>query len=106
MGATLRIASEKTAYTLTDRATYLAQQHTLDLSIVLEGDPSMLNVYHSMRINPANWPSVNEPGTIAWSDFLVSEEGQDMIADFGLERFGQPLFLPDAGKQESELGTR
>ncbi len=106
MGATLRIASEKTAYTLTDRATYLAQQHTLDLSIVLEGDPSMLNVYHSMRINPANWPSVNEPGTIAWSDFLVSEEGQDMIADFGLERFGQPLFFPDTGKQESELGAR
>ena len=106
MGATLRIASEKTAYTLTDRATYLAQQHTLDLSIVFEGAPSMLNVYHTMRVNPANWPSVNEPGTIAWSDFLVSEEGQNMIAGFGVERFGQPLFFPDAGKQESEVGVR
>jgi tungstate transport system substrate-binding protein len=105
MGATLRIASEKNAYTMTDRATYLALQHTLDQSIVLEGDPSMLNVYHTMRVNPANWPSVNEQGTIAWSEFLVSEEGQNIIAEFGNERFGQPLFFPDAGKQGFEIGS-
>lgn len=106
MGATLRIASEKRAYTLTDRATYLSQQHTLDMSIVLQGDPSMLNVYHTMRVNPARWSAVNEPGAKAWSDFMVSEEAQDMIANFGVERFGQSLFFPDAGKPESEVGAR
>lgn len=105
MGATLRIASEKNAYTLTDRATFLALQHTLEQDIVLEGDPSMLNVYHTMRVNPENWPSVNELGAIAWSDFLVSNKGQKIIADFGIEQFDQPLFFPDAGKEEHEAGT-
>ena len=104
MGATLRIASEKAGYTLTDRATYLAQRDTLDLDVLLEGDASLLNVYHVMMVNPAQWSDVNESGAIAWSDFLTSAEGQMMIGEFGVSKFGQPLFFPDADKTDADFG--
>ncbi len=106
MAATLRIASEKDAYTLTDRATYLVQRNTLDLDILVEGHESLLNLYHVMSVNPDRWPLVNGPGAQAWSDFLISEEAQDMIGTFGQERVGEPLFYPDAGKVESDLTAR
>jgi tungstate transport system substrate-binding protein len=104
MGASLRVASEKAGYLLTDRATYLAQQQNLDLDIMIEGDPSLLNVYHVMMVNPEKWPKVNEAGAQAWADFLSSAEGQEMIGEFGQDKFGQPLFFPDAGKSEAEMG--
>lgn len=103
MGATLRIASEKKGYTLTDRATYLALKDTLDLEILLDGDASLLNLYHVMSVNPRNWPNVNAHGARAWSDFLMSKEGQELIGEFGIDRYGQPLFFPDANVEEAEL---
>jgi tungstate transport system substrate-binding protein len=105
MGATLRIASEKGGYTLTDRGTYLALQHTLDLKILLEGDRSLINPYHVMLVNPDKWSAVNHQGAKAWSDFLLSPEGQALIGQFGQEEFGRPLFFPDAGKSEEQLGS-
>ena len=104
MGATLTIASEKAAYTLTDRATYLANQDNLQLVILSEGDPTLLNIYHVIIVNPEKWPAVNLAGATAIADFLVSTDGQAMIGAFGVETFGQPLFTPDAGKAEEELG--
>jgi len=104
MGATLIIASEKAAYTLTDRATYLANQDNLQLVILSEGDPTLLNVYHVIAVNPEKWPAVNADGAAAFADFLTSVDGQSLIAVFGVEEFGQPLFIPDAGKAEAELG--
>jgi len=104
MGATLKIASEKDAYTLTDRATYFANLEILDLVILFEGDPQLLNVYHVIAVNPEKWPNVNREGAAAFSEFLVSDQGQAIIAEFGLVKFGQPLFFPDAGKDEAELG--
>ena len=104
MGATLTIASEKAAYTLTDRATYLANRDNLELVILSEGDPTMLNVYHVIAVNPEKWPAVNAEGAAAFADYLTSVDGQSLIASFGVEEFGQPLFIPDAGKAESELG--
>ncbi len=104
MGATLTIASEKAAYTLTDRATYLANQDNLQLVILSEGDPTLLNVYHVIAVNPEKWPAVNADGATAFADFLTSVDGQSLIASFGVEEFGQPLFIPDAGKAEEELG--
>ena len=104
MGATLTIASEKAAYTLTDRATYLANQDNLELVILSEGDPTLLNVYHVIAVNPEMWPAVNADGAAAFADYLTSVDGQSLIASFGVEEFGQPLFIPDAGKAESELG--
>lgn len=104
MGATLTIASEKAAYTLTDRATYLANKDNLQLVILSEGDPTLLNIYHVIIVNPEKWPAVNLAGATAFADFVVSAEGQAMIGAFGVEKFGQPLFTPDAGKAEAELG--
>lgn len=101
MGATLRIATEKGGYTLTDRGTYLSLRDTLDLDILLEGDESLLNVYHVMRPNPDKWPNVNVEGAVAFSDFLISAEGQELIGSFGLEEFSQPLFFPDVVPAEN-----
>jgi tungstate transport system substrate-binding protein len=105
MGATLRIASEKLAYTLTDRATYLANRDTLDLAILVEGDPILLNVYHVITVNPEKWPKVNYQGALAFAEYLVSPEVQDTIGEFGVDKFGQPLFFPDAGKTDADLGN-
>jgi tungstate transport system substrate-binding protein len=104
MGATLTITSEKVAYTLTDRATYLANHDNLELVILSEGDSTLLNVYHVIAVNPEMWPAVNAEGAAAFADYLTSIDGQSLIASFGVEEYGQPLFIPDAGKAESELG--
>ncbi|RME08901.1 MAG: hypothetical protein D6803_00060 [Anaerolineae bacterium] len=95
MGATLRIASEKEGYTLSDRGTYLALRDELALEICLEGDPALLNVYHVIVVNAERWPDVNVEGANALADFLLSSRAQRMIAAFGVERYGQPLFLPN-----------
>lgn len=105
MGATLTIASEKGAYTLTDRATYLATKDNLALDILVEGDASLLNVYHVISVNPEKCSAVNTTGATSWADFLVSPGGQAMIGEYGVEEYGQPLFVPDAGKSEDELGS-
>lgn len=103
MGATLKIADEKQGYTLTDRATYLAQQKNFKLEIMVEGDAPLLNIYHVMQVNPEKFPKVNKDGAKAFSDFFLSQEGQDTIKKFGVDKYGQPLFFPDGGKQESDL---
>lgn len=104
MLATLQIASEKGDYTLTDRATYLANKDTLQLELLVQGDASLLNIYHVIVVNPANCPGVNNTGAVAFADYMVSPATQTLIGSFGVEKFGQPLFTPDAGKDESTLG--
>jgi len=104
MGQTLNVASEKKAYTLADRGTYLALKKRLDLDILVEGDAILLNIYHVIEVNPAKFPKVNAPGGKAFADFMVSKEVQDMIKTFGVDKFGSPLFFPDAGKKVEELG--
>lgn len=100
MGATLTIASEKGAYTLTDRATYLVMRDSLDLALLLEGDKALCNVYHVMVVNPAKHPGVNHRGATAFADYITTSEAQQVIGEYGRDRFGQPLFFPDAGKPE------
>jgi tungstate transport system substrate-binding protein len=104
MGATLIIASEKQAYTMTDRATYLANQENLDLEILVEGDAILLNVYHVMTVNPEKWANVNYEGALAFAEFMIADETQALIKDFGVDKFGQPLFFPDADKTDADLG--
>ncbi len=104
MGATLKIASEQGAYTLTDRATYLANIDNLQLENLVEGEKSLLNIYHVIAVNPANCPTVNNGGATAFEDYIVSPKAQAIIGAFGTEKFGQPLFTPDAGKDEATLG--
>jgi len=104
MGDTLRIASEKFGYTLTDRATYLANQATLELDILVEGDPVLLNIYHVIVVNPDKWPKVNVEGAKAFAAFLTSKDTQKLISEFGVAEYGAPLFFPDAGKDPASLG--
>ena len=103
MAATLRIASEKGAYTLTDRGTYLALRQGLQLDVAFEGAPELLNIYHVMEVNPEIWPNVNHDGGRAFADFMLAPETQRFIRSFGVQRFGQPLFIPQAGKREEDL---
>lgn len=104
MGATLTLASEKSAYTLTDRATFLANRDNLQLAILFEGDASLLNVYHVITVNPDKWPLVNYEGALAFANFMTSSETQAVIGQFGVDKYGQPLFFPDADKTDADLG--
>jgi tungstate transport system substrate-binding protein len=104
MGQTLNVASEKKGYALADRGTYLALKKNLHLDILGEGDAILLNIYHVIEVNPAKFPKVNVSGGKAFSDFMVSKEAQDVVKTFGVEKFGSPLFFPDAGKKEEDLG--
>lgn len=99
MGQTLNVTAEKKAYTLTDRSTYLALRKNLGLAILSEGDAVLLNVYHVIEVNPVRFPKVNAPGAKAFGNFLLSKETQKLIAIFGVDKFGSPLFFPDAGKK-------
>jgi tungstate transport system substrate-binding protein len=105
MGATLNIASEKAAYTLTDRATYLANKKNLSLDILVEGDPLLLNIYHAIQVNPDKFSAVNAAGAKAFVSFMTSAATQSIIGQFGIDKYGSPLFFPDFGKKESDLGS-
>jgi len=105
MGATLGIANDRNGYTITDRATYLAFQKRLALVILLEGDKPLLNIYSVMEVNPANGPRINTAGGKAFADFMVAPQTQAVIKGFGVEKYGQPLFVPLAGKREEEIGA-
>ncbi|WP_273378641.1 substrate-binding domain-containing protein [Symbiobacterium thermophilum] len=104
MGATINVANEKLGYTLTDRGTYLAQKKNIELEIVLEGDSPLLNIYHVMQVNPEKWPLVNAEGAKAFVEFMVDPEVQEIIRTYGVDKYGEPLFFPDAGKSVEELG--
>jgi tungstate transport system substrate-binding protein len=104
MGASLTIASEKSGYIFTDRGTYLALKDNLDLEILVEGDAVLLNVYHVITVNPDKWPRANYPGALAFAQFMIRPDVQAIIGEFGVDRYGQPLFFPDAGRSPAELG--
>ena len=100
MGQTLSVTNEKKGYTLADRGTYLAVKKNLQMDILVEGDGILLNIYHVIEINPAKWPKVNAAGGKAFADFMVAKETQEIVRTFGVDKYGSPLFFPDAGKKE------
>ena len=104
MGASMTVASEKGAYILTDRATYLANKDNYQLEILVEGDNSLLNVYHVITVNAEKWTAANYEGALAFANFMIDPETQAVIGEFGVEEFGQPLFYPDADKTDADLG--
>ena len=106
MGQTLIIADQKVAYTIADRATWLAYTGKIQLPILVERDPALLNIYHVMPVNPDKFPNVkiNVAGGQAFADFMVAPATQQIIGDFGKDKYGQQLFVPDAGKSESDVG--
>jgi tungstate transport system substrate-binding protein len=106
MGQTLTIADQRQAYTISDRATWLAFTGKIALPILVERDPVLLNVYHVMPVNPAKFPNVqiNTAGGKAFADFMVAADTQKVIGEFGKDKYGEALFVPDAGKSEADVG--
>lgn len=97
MGATLQITNEKSGYTLTDRGTWLAQEKNLtNLQIAVEGDEELQNIYHVMQVNPEKHDKVYAEGAEKFVDFMINEDTQKAIGEFGKDKYGQALFFPDA----------
>lgn len=100
MGDTLRMAGEMGGYTLVDRGTWVAMKESLNnLKIVLEGDPILFNQYGVMAVNPADHLHIDYEGAKKFINFLVSDEGQELIA--GFKKHGEQLFVPNASSQRS-----
>lgn len=104
MGTSMTVASEKEAYILTDRATYLANKDIYQLEILFEGDAKLLNVYHVITVNVGLWPKANYEGALAFASFMIAPSTQEVIAQFGVDKYGTPLFFPDADKTDADLG--
>jgi tungstate transport system substrate-binding protein len=104
MGQTLNVAAEKKGYTLADRGTYLSLKKNLGLDILVQGDAALLNIYHVIEVNSAKWPKANAEGAKAFAAFMVSKKTQEIIKTFGVDKYGSPLFFPDAGKKDEDLG--
>jgi tungstate transport system substrate-binding protein len=104
MAKTQRIANEKRAYTLTDRGTWLAlkDRDTLEMSILLEGDPVLFNQYGIMAVNPARHSHVKYKEAKRFIRWLVSEEGQRVVSDFK-DIQGNRLFTPNAKQKNSTI---
>ncbi|HSF05801.1 MAG TPA: substrate-binding domain-containing protein [Methylomirabilota bacterium] len=103
MGATLGIADDRQAYTLTDRATLLAFSKRVKLVTMVEGDRPLLNIYSVMEVNPANGPRVNASGGKTFADFMLAPETQALIKTFGADKYGRPLFVPIAGTKDEDF---
>jgi tungstate transport system substrate-binding protein len=102
-GLTMEVASQRQGYALTDRGTYLAHEKKLGMAILVENAPALYNIYHVMPVSGEKFPRVNAKAGQAFADFLLSEEGQAVIAEFGKEKYGRSLFVPAAGKKEEEF---
>ena len=96
MGATLRIADDKQAYTLSDRGTYLAYKDKISLVVTSEGDPELVNPYHVIMVNPAKRPHVKTGLARKYITFIRGEKGRDIIRNF--KKFGERLFNPGAAE--------
>jgi len=102
MGQTLNVAAEKKGYTLADRGTYLSLKKNLGMDILVDGDKTLLNIYHVIVVNPEKFPKVNTSAARAYADFVVSKDVQAIIGKFGVDKYGSPLFFPDAGKPDND----
>ena len=101
MGATLTMANEKEAYCLTDRGTWLKQsmdsENEYTLEIICEGGKELMNQYGVIAVNPEKYPEVNNEAANAFIEWITSDKVQKLIAEYGVEEYGQALFTPNAG---------
>lgn len=105
-GLTMEVASQTGGYCLTDRGTFLVNGARLGLVALVEGDARLRNIYHVMTVDPAKFPRVNGAGGKAFADYLVSPEGQQLIGEFGKDRFARPLFQPVANMSDEQLAVQ
>ena len=96
--ATTLYAEEKQAYTLMDRATWLTLKDSISLVPLMEADPIMLNLIAIIRVNPAKFPAIHKDEALRFADWVVSDEAQMIIRDFGKDKYGQPLFFPNSAQ--------
>lgn len=96
MGAVIQMTNELEGYTLTDRATYLSMVDDLDLEVLIEGDSRLFNQYGVIAVNPEKNDKINAEGAEAFINWILSDEAQQLIGEFGADTFGQPLFTPNA----------
>lgn len=96
MGAVIQMTNELEGYTLTDRATYLSMVDNLDLQVLIEGDSRLFNQYGVIAVNPDKNDKINAEGAEAFISWLLSDEAQQLIGEFGADKFGEPLFTPNA----------
>jgi tungstate transport system substrate-binding protein len=102
MGAVLTMSEEQNAYTLTDRATYLARRADgYSLPILVEGDPRLFNPYGVILVDPGRHPHVNAELGRRFIEWLTSPATQERIGEFGVDTFGEPLFVPNAGQPQA-----
>jgi tungstate transport system substrate-binding protein len=106
MGATLLVADARQTYTLTDRGTYLAFKDRLSLVPVVEGDPSLRNIYHAYVVNPGKHPTAHRVEAERFVRYLTEPKVQAWIGEFGRAKFGEPLFQPDAGADSTGARKR
>lgn len=104
MGAVLKIADDKQAYSLSDRGTWLAYQDKVDLQIVTQGNAVLFNPYHVIAINPARHPHVKYKQATDYINFITGAEGQKIIENFRIN--GEALFHPDASGNEDAQSTQ
>lgn len=95
MGDTLKVADEKRAYTIADRGTYLSLKDTLDLDIIVEGDENLFNQYGVLPVNPEKFETINHDGAVKFMEWITREDIQNLIGEYGIEEYGQPLFIPN-----------
>jgi len=95
MADTLKVADEKRAYTLADRGTYLSLKDTLDLDIIIEGDENLFNQYGVLPVNPEKFETINHDGAVKFMEWITREDIQNLIGEYGIEEYGQALFIPN-----------
>lgn len=98
MGEVLQMTNEMLGYTLSDRATFLSMKDSLDLKIVVESDTKLLNQYGVIAVNPEKNENINAEGAQAFIEWILSDETQKLIGEYGVEEYGQALFTPNAKK--------
>lgn len=101
MGATITMADEEEAYTLTDRGTWLKFKNDADLdielNIVCEGAKDLLNQYGVIAVNPEMFEGLNNEAANVFIEWICSDKVQELISQYGVEEYGQALFTPNAG---------
>lgn len=100
MASTLRIANEKRAYTLSDRATYLHLKKELDLAILCEGNKRLFNSYSIIPVSPQKCPWVKYDLAMKFVKYITGEDAQEIIGQYRVVEFGQALFSPDAEEDQ------
>jgi tungstate transport system substrate-binding protein len=105
MGATLLVADQRQTYTLTDRGTWLAFKDKTTLVPLVEGDPRLRNIYHAYIVNPGRHPTAKRAEAARFVRYLIEPQVQAWIGRFGTAKYGQALFLPDAGTESASAST-